>query len=70
MTIVSSGHTQFVSSGQLISGTTVLKGGEQYIYSGGTAESTVVSAGGHLVAFGEWRRILWRLCVGWRRAVP
>jgi autotransporter passenger strand-loop-strand repeat protein len=43
MTTVSSGQTQFVSSGQTVSGTIVLNGGTEYVSSGGTADATLLS---------------------------
>src|SRR5471032_54308 len=43
VTIVSSGQTLTIGSGQTSSGTIVLGGGHEYVQSGGTAVSTLVS---------------------------
>lgn len=50
MSTVSSGQTQYASSGQRISATIVLSGGTEYVSSGGTADATIVSGGVELTA--------------------
>ena len=46
MSVVSSGQTEIVSSGQIISDTTVLFGGTLLVSSGGVTVGAVISSGG------------------------